>query len=278
MKRVVTIIFCILFILLLWYFFYHENTDLNVTKYDIKDKKINNKFVIAQISDFHNNKYKKLNNELINNLKLIKPDVIVITGDFIDSRRTNINVSVNFIKEIKDISPIYYVNGNHESRIEDYKLFKEKLIDNDVIVLENDIKEIKYKDNIINIIGISDPRFIVDKKDKEKEIINEELRSIDYDKYIYTILLTHRPEYINEYSKENINLVLSGHAHGGQINIPLIGPLYAPGQGLFPKYINNMYKVNNTNMIVSRGIGNSLMPFRINNKPELVIVELDSVE
>jgi len=278
MKRVVTIIFCIIFLLLLWYFFYHENTDLRVTRYYIKDKKINNKFVITQISDFHNNKYKKLNNKLIYNLKLIKPDIIVITGDFIDSRRTDINASINFIKEIKEVSPIYYVNGNHESRMEDYELFKEKLIDNDVIVLENDIKEIKYKDNNINIIGISDPRFVVDKRDKEKGIIKEELKSIDYDKYIYTILLTHRPEYINEYSKENINLVLSGHAHGGQINIPFLGPLYAPGQGLFPKYINSMYKVNNTNMIVSCGIGNSLMPFRINNKPELVIVELDSME
>ena len=278
MKRVVTIIFCIIFLLLLWYFFYHENTDLRVTRYYIKDKKINNKFVITQISDFHNNKYKKLNNELIYNLKLIKPDIIVITGDFIDSRRTDINASINFIKEIKEVSPIYYVNGNHESRMEDYELFKEKLVDNDVIVLENDIKEIKYKDNNINIIGISDPRFVVDKRDKEKGNIKEELKSIDYDKYIYTILLTHRPEYINEYSKENINLVLSGHAHGGQINIPFLGPLYAPGQGLFPKYINSMYKVNNTNMIVSCGIGNSLMPFRINNKPELVIVELDSME
>ena len=278
MKRVVTIIFCIIFLLLLWYFFYHENTDLRVTRYYIKDKKINNKFVITQISDFHNNKYKKLNNELIYNLKLIKPDIIVITGDFIDSRRTDINASINFIKEIKEVSPIYYVNGNHESRMEDYELFKEKLVDNDVIVLENDVKEIKYKDNNINIIGISDPRFVVDKRDKEKGIIKEELKSIDYDKYIYTILLTHRPEYINEYSKENINLVLSGHAHGGQINIPFLGPLYAPGQGLFPKYINSMYKVNNTNMIVSCGIGNSLMPFRINNKPELVIVELDSME
>ena len=278
MKRVVTIIFCIIFLLLLWYFFYHENTDLRVTRYYIKDKKINNKFVITQISDFHNNKYKKLNNELIYNLKLIKPDIIVITGDFIDSRRTDINASINFINEIKEVSPIYYVNGNHESRMEDYELFKEKLVDNDVIVLENDIKEIKYKDNNINIIGISDPRFAVDKRDKEKGIIKEELKSIDYDKYIYTILLTHRPEYINEYSEENINLVLSGHAHGGQINIPFLGPLYAPGQGLFPKYINSMYKVNNTNMIVSCGIGNSLMPFRINNKPELVIVELDSME
>ncbi len=278
MKKVILILFCIIFILLLWYFFYHENTDLKVTKYYIKDKKINNKFVIAQISDFHNNKYKKLNNKLIDNLKLIKPDIIVITGDFIDSRHTDVNISIKFIKDIKELAPIYYVNGNHESRIEDYKLLKEKLIENDVIVLENDIKEIKYKDNIINIIGINDPRFVVDNKDKEKEAIREELNSINYDKYIYTILLTHRPEYIDEYSKENINLVLSGHAHGGQINIPLIGPLYAPNQGFFPKYINNIYKINNTNMIVSCGIGNSLMPFRINNKPELVIVQLDSME
>ena len=278
MKRVVLIIIILLFTLLLWYFFYHENTDLEITTYKINDKRIPNNFVIAQISDFHNDKHKKLNKEIINNLKNIKPNIIVITGDFIDSRRTDVNQAIKLINNIKDICPIYYINGNHESRIEDYKLLKEKLINNDVIVLENDIREITLANGKINIIGINDPDFQDKNKDYQKDIIEKEIKNIEYDNYIYTILLSHRPEFLNVYAKENINLVLSGHAHGGQIRIPFIGPLFAPGQGLFPKYTSGIYKKDNTNMIVSRGIGNSLFPFRINDKPELVIIELNSLE
>ena len=269
MKKVVLIIFILLFVLLIWYFLYHENTDLEITRYNIIDKRISNNFVIAQISDYHNDKHKKLNDKIIENLKNIKPNIIVITGDLVDSRRTDINEKINFIKKLNSIAKIYYVNGNHESRIDDYELLKEKLIDN--------YRVINLEDGKINIVGVNDPDFNNDNI-KDEEIIKNEIKSIEYDKYIYTVLLSHRPELFKIYKDENVNLILSGHAHGGQIRLPFIGGLIAPNQGLLPKYTSGIYKSNETNMIVSRGIGNSLAPFRINNKPELVIVELNKME
>ena len=99
---------------------------------------------------------------------------------------------------------------------------------------------------------------------------------MSYNKDIYTILLSHRPELFDTYVSENINLIFSGHAHGGQIRIPFVGGIVAPNQGLFPKYTSGKYEEKNTTMIVSRGIGNSIIPFRINNRPELIVVELRS--
>lgn len=110
----------------------------------------------------------------------------------------------------------------------------------------------------------------------DENIIEFELDSIDYNKDNYTILLSHRPELFEIYVDNDINLVLTGHAHGGQIRIPFIGGLIAPNQGLFPKYTNGKIEQDDTTMIVSRGIGNSILPFRINNRPELVLITLSS--
>jgi predicted MPP superfamily phosphohydrolase len=94
----------------------------------------------------------------------------------------------------------------------------------------------------------------------------------------YSILLSHRPELFHIYVDNNIDLVLSGHAHGGQFRIPFIGGIVAPNQGLFPKYDAGLFGEKETNMIVSRGIGNSIIPFRFNNPPEIIIIELQHEE
>ena len=100
----------------------------------------------------------------------------------------------------------------------------------------------------------------------------------DVDNFNYSILLSHSPELIEEYSNHSINLVLSGHAHGGQFRLPYIGGIIAPDQGLFPKYTAGKYVVGKTQMIVSRGLGNSIIPIRINNRPELVVIELNRLD
>ena len=92
----------------------------------------------------------------------------------------------------------------------------------------------------------------------------------------FTILLSHRPELFEVYADNKMDLVLSGHAHGGQFRLPFVGGLVAPNQGLFPKYDAGLYTEENTNMIVSRGIGNSILPFRFNNRPEVILIELES--
>ena len=166
----------------------------------IKNEKLPKAFdgyKIAQISDFHNTKSKRLQQQILKTLENDKPDILVITGDFIDSRRTNINISLNFIKQIKNI-PIYYVAGNHESRIKEYKSFKEKLIELGVFVLENE----KIS------IGLQDPSFETSENNSEemKRIIDKYLKNFS-SKENFEILLLHRPELLDVYAQNNVDLV-----------------------------------------------------------------------
>ena len=105
-------------------------------------------------------------------------------------------------------------------------------------------------------------------------MIRTKLDELADDQAGYTILLSHRPELFDTYVSGEIDLVLSGHAHGGQFRLPFIGGLYAPGQGFFPKYDAGMYSKETTSMVVSRGLGNSIIPLRFNNRPEIVLIEL----
>ena len=143
-------------------------------------------------------------------------------------------------------------------------------------VLENQAIEIQKDDALLNLIGVDDPSFTNEIGVEDDEILRTEISGLNYNKDIYTILLSHRPELFDTYVSENINLIFSGHAHCGQIRIPFVGGIVAPNQGLFPKYTSGKYEENNTTMIVSRGIGNSIIPFRINNRPELIVVNFKS--
>ena len=264
-------------LLLISLYLYYENNYLQVSNYTIESNKLPNdfdNFKIAQISDFHNTKSKKLTNDLVEKIKNSKPNIIVITGDLVDSYKTNINIAISFVKKINNIAPIYYVTGNHEARIDNYNELKDKLEENKVIILDDKLEIIKNNNSEINLIGIDDPTFNFNTYRNDSTIIQDSLVPIQYNKNNFNILLSHRPELIETYAKNNFDLVLSGHSHGGQIRIPFIGGLIAPNQGLFPKYTNGIYETDNTKMIVSRGIGNSILPFRVNNRPELVIIEL----
>ncbi len=242
------------------------NTNIETTKYIIESKKIPssfNGFKIAQVSDFHN---KEWDNKLIDILKSESPDIIVITGDFIDSYRTNIDISAKLIDDAIKIAPIYYVTGNHESRISEYPMFKQMLISKCVIMLEDERADIELNDETISILGINDPSFGVS--------IDSTIKSINYSEQNFNILLSHRPEAFEKYVSNSIDLTLTGHAHGGQIVLPFVGALVAPDQGFFPSYTDGIHIEKNSTMIISRGLGNSIIPIRFNNMSELVIVEL----
>ena len=277
MKKIIIILIGIILLLLVSFYLYYENNYLQVSNYNIESNKIPKDFdgfKIAQISDFHNTKSKKLTNDLVEKIKKSKPNIIVLTGDLIDSNKTNIDIAISFIKKINNIAPIYYVTGNHEAKISNYEELKNKLEKNKVIILDDKLEIIKKDKSMINIIGIDDPSFNFNTYRDDSTIIQDNLIPIQFDKNDFTILLSHRPELIETYAENNFDLVLSGHAHGGQIRIPFIGGLIAPNQGLLPKYTSGIYEIKNTKMIVSRGIGNSILPFRVNNRPELVIIEL----
>jgi len=258
-----------------------ENYDVKTYKYNIKSEKIPeafDNFRIVQVSDLHNAEFDKYNSTVLSPIFHAKPDIIVITGDMIDSRNTDIEVAVSFAQKAVNIAPVYYINGNHESRVRDeYEELKNGLTEAGVTVLENESVDISIGDETITLIGINDPTFpmkLVD--DTMEQNVAHQLMSVIPDNDNYKVLLAHRPEYFDVYAG-NVDLVLSGHAHGGQFRIPFVGGLVAPGQGLFPEYYEGSYIKENTEMIVSRGVGNSIIPFRINNKPEIIIAELTKI-
>ena len=258
------------------------NYDVETYKYNIKSKKTPESFDgfrIAQVSDLHNAKFDKYNATILEPVFNTKPNIIVITGDLIDSRRTNINRAVHLADRLVKIAPTYYVNGNHESRLSDseYNHLTTRLEQAGVTVLENESVDITVGEDTITLIGVNDPGFrmeLVD--DTVEQNISHQLMSVIPDNDNYKVLLAHRPEYFDVYAG-NVDLVLSGHAHGGQFRIPFVGGLVAPGQGFFPKYYEGSYIEDNTEMIVSRGVGNSIIPFRINNKPEIIVAELTKI-
>ncbi len=276
MKKVtLSVILVVLIVLILWIIW--GNNSIETNKINILDENIPesfNGYKIAHISDLHNAQFGDNNKILLNKIKDAAPDIIVITGDLIDSRHTNIEVGIDFAANAQKIAPVYYVNGNHESRLSVYEEIENSLIDAGVIILNDNLVEIKKNNETIRIAGISDPDFYLsDNKKNATDSLLSHLRSFEpYDNF--NILLTHRPEFFDVYVKNKYDLVLAGHAHGGQFRIPFIGGIFSPGQGFFPKYDSGLYSKNDTSMIVSRGLGNSLFPFRFNNNPEIIIINL----
>lgn len=233
-------------------------------------------FRIAQISDLHNAEFGERNALLLKELSESKPDIIAITGDLVDAQHTDIDIALAFAKEANQIAPVYYVTGNHEASLSKYAELKAGLQAVGVTVLEDETVQLGQGDGSVTLIGLSDPNFTIrnDMFNEVPAMIGTKLDNLIGDKTDYTILLSHRPELFDTYVICGVDLVLSGHAHGGQFRLPLIGGLVAPNQGFFPKYDAGLFVNGGTNMVVSRGLGNSIIPFRFNNRPEIVLVEL----
>lgn len=257
---------------------YWGNESIQITNYTMKNEQIPedlNGFRIVQVSDLHNKTFGKEQENLISHIKDEKPNLIAVTGDVIDSRRTNLRTALTFFEKAKQLAPIYYVPGNHEARIEEYEAFKTALIDIGVNVLDNRQEKVTFNGETMMIAGVEDPTFNNPQDENEEQVIvDSALTSLQMKEDVFTILLSHRPEMYNLYKKHHANLIFTGHAHGGQIRIPYLGGIIAPGQGIFPQYTEGRFTTDDTTMIVSRGLGNSLFPLRVNNRPELVVTTL----
>lgn len=251
-----------LLILSLW-----GNSALTLTEHRVQSSALPTAFdgfQIAQVSDLHNAEFGSDNQKLLVLLKASRPDLIAVTGDLLDSRRTDLDVAVDFLREAVNIAPVYYVPGNHESRIpESYVQLKAAMEALGVVILENESLFFEKDGQSITVTGLLDPDF---------EVATPELTSEGFQ-----LVLSHRPELFDRYVQQSFDLVLAGHAHGGQFRLPLIGGLFAPHQGFFPKYDSGIYTSGNTTMVVSRGLGNSLFPLRFNNQPELILITLESI-
>lgn len=275
-KKLITIIIsAILIILAVWTVW--GNVTVGVTHYTVVGKRLPAAFdhyKIAVISDLHNAEFGENNSSLIYLIKKENPDMIAITGDLIDSGKTDIEIAENLVKKLVEIAPCYYVTGNHEAWIGgQYQELEEKLLDIGVDILNDRAVQLVKNNEIIQIAGLDEPDFTDRNSSIQESMLNVKIGNMNLTED-YCVLLAHRPETFNVCASENIDLVLSGHAHGGQFRLPFIGGLIAPNQGFFPKYDAGEYFENNTTMVVSRGIGNSIIPIRFNNRPEIVIVEL----
>ena len=256
---------------LLW-----ENTALTVSRYSVSSDRVPEGFSgfrIVQVSDLHNASFGEDNRCLLAELEKTEPDIIVLTGDLVDSRRTDMGVALSFAEAAVKIAPCYYVAGNHEARITGLSELLDGLAEAGVTVLRNDAVTLTRDGDSLVLLGVDDPSFMADYLTGDgAAVMAGSLAALTTD--AYTVLLSHRPELFDTYHQFGMDLVFSGHAHGGQFRLPFVGGLIAPNQGLFPKYDAGMFQQGNTSMVVSRGLGASIIPIRIGNPPEIVVTEL----
>ncbi|RKJ63945.1 metallophosphoesterase [Butyricicoccus sp. 1XD8-22] len=252
-------------------FLYVNNNWIVITEHIFESQKVPKSFDgfrITQVSDLHDAVFGDRQEKLIEKVRATNPDVVFITGDLIDSNRYDLEQSLDAVRAFVQIADVYYVIGNHEVAINQIDEIYGELKKLGVIILPNITSTIERNGEILNIIGIEDPL-----NGHETQFMLDVARSIEKESTLQ-ILLAHRPEYFETYVTNDIDMVFSGHAHGGQVRIPFVGGLIAPGQGFLPTYTAGSYIEDDTTMFVSRGLGNSGVPFRIFNLPEIVVVEL----
>lgn len=253
----------------------YQNANCGITEYTVSCSRLPDAFDgyrVLQISDFHSACFGHDNEQLIEDARQAKPDVILVTGDFADSRSTDFTRCVSFAKRLREIAPVYCVTGNHESffdKEERDRLYAE-LAEVGAIRVNNETVLLERGGEHITLIGLKDITFY---KKKNRDDMKAELASLVPEDG-FSLLMTHRPDFFDIYAACGVDLALTGHAHGGQIRLPLIGGIYASGQGWFPKYTDGLQRQGETQMIISRGIGNSRFPLRINNPPEMVLAVL----
>jgi len=277
----ITIVLLVITALSIWALY----AGLTVRDYPIKSDKITFGSVrIIEIADLHSHIYGGDQKPLIDLVKAQRPDIIALVGDILDDEESDTGAWL-FLDGIKDIAPIYYVSGNHEYWSDKYDDIKEKIESYGITVLENEWKEIDINGVHLRICGVEDPMMFEYTNDPEwmssgNEKADEErlFRKCfsNLDDSAYNVLLAHRPEYIETYLKYRFDLILSGHTHGGQIRIPpLINGLFAPSQGIFPKYAGGRYDFDDgKTLIVSRGLSfNTFIP-RVFNPPEVVVADI----
>lgn len=244
---------------LIWLFVWLNNSLLCTSRYSV-DMSIEREVKIVHLSDLHGKSFGRRNVRLVSKILKEAPDCIVITGDIIhDYRESNRRVALELVSVLSQIAPVLYVSGNHEMRNKGYRFFRKDLAEAGATVLDNTAVEICG----LTVAGLNcsslknDVIFNITPNCKNK------------------ILLAHMPQFIDRYASAGYDLVLSGHAHGGQWRVPFtdIG-IYSPGQGLFPKLTSGEHVRANTNMIISRGLGNSQCPLRLFNRPEIVVINI----
>ena len=231
-------------------------------------------FTFAHISDLHNAQFGQEQERLVRLLREAQADAVVVTGDVIDKRRPGMQNALSFFAQAIRLAPVYYVPGNHEAVSAEYPALRRVLEEMGVEILEDRALPLVRGGNAITLAGVSDPVFTTADPERNSMLMAHKLEDVLPKAGCYTVLLSHRPELFGVYRAAGINLTFAGHAHGGQFRLPWGQGIIAPNQGLFPKYTQGLHAEEGGKMVVSRGLGNSSVPIRLNNRPEVVAVTL----
>ncbi len=273
-KMLLTSVFLIFLSSLLWYSLIFEPNNIQIERISITLENLPKEFEgtkIVHLTDFHSYNFGKREKKVLEILEDIDPDFVFITGDFIDHKTKDINSCQEFWQELgnKYQGKVFGITGNHEYwnngiNAED---FKSLLEENGIVILDNKNEKIFQDDKYIYLIGVDDPHTGND--DLEKAVA-------DTKKSIPKILLAHSPDIVNDLEsleKENIDLILAGHTHGGQFVIPFVRPYWTPTKN-HGKYASGLFEIGNTILYVNRGIGTAVLPIRFNCLPEVTVIEL----
>lgn len=245
-----------------------NNNTIVVNPYGLLSEKIEDGLIIAHLSDLHEKSFGPDNEELFAAVAGLRPDLIAVTGDLVaheSQAKADLAYTETLAAGLTAIAPCFFVSGNHERQFA-AEIFP-VLEQNGVVILHGNVQTLDVRGSRVNISGIHDPVFDPDAASANVDVF----RGITG----YNIFLTHRPEFFDAYAGRNIDLVLAGHTHAGQIRLPKISSVYMMGQGLFPKYMEGEFTNGETTMIISRGLGSSGYPtVRLNNPPDLVAVQV----
>ena len=257
-------------------FWYFENNVLDAEEITVSSARLPEAFDgfrVVVVSDLHGREFGEDNTELIDAVAAAEPDLIALTGDLGDENADPEAVAAQ-MAPLTELAPTYYVSGNHEWVMEDPWGFFALLEENGVKVLHNTYETLTIDGETIVLAGVDDPNGPWDQKTPE-ELVTE-IRSSLGDLYI--LMLAHRNEQLDMWSELGVDTVLCGHGHGGIIRLPFVGGVLGQGRQLFPEYTNGLYTKGTTSMVVSRGLGNSGLPFRLFNRPHLPVVVLRTAD
>ncbi len=251
---------------------------LKVVTYQIETTKTNTNIRLVLLTDLHSERYGQNQSKLLEEIEKANPDIILLGGDLFDDKREYTNAEI-LLQNLSSHYVCFYVPGNHEYWSNDIDTMLSIVSSYDIPILNGSNRIVICNGQAINICGLDDPDSISYVSDSVPILTQLNNLKDTTSEDIFSVLLSHRPELAEQYQRFNFDLVLSGHAHGGQWRIPgIINGLYAPNQGLFPKYAGGRYDFEDQTLIVSRGLSRvtTAVP-RIFNRPELIIIEITPI-
>lgn len=284
--------YTLILLIFLVLFFYWDNNSLQITRYSLAYSQLPDGFEgyrIVQISDMHGKAFGEKNSTLAERIKALKPDILLATGDMMSSTANDGGAFLDFLDSFGQYCPVYMCMGNHEQIARwlndgdthaKYEQFIQEIKKRGGILLDNEKVFLERNGDRIALEGLTLELYHYSRRDLDPNDDSMYLKRAYIDQVLgasyepFTLLLAHNPAYFTEYTAWGADLTLSGHVHGGVIQVPFMGGLLSPEHVFFPQYDAGLFENEKGKMIVNRGLGNSVINFRLFNRPEITYIEL----